>query len=334
MDLFKKEVEARELNAQVSITEKERAKTSNQFPKRSISTTSTLHAKDDKTRLPICAFCERRHYSAECKTVTSVSARKENMQKSRQCFVCLNTGHMANQCSGDRACRKCKGRHHHSICQKEREGHPETDVTVTASSQTITSENILLQTARTFAFRDNQSKMVPVKILFDSGSQRSYITDELRSKLDLKVKGKETLNLNTFGSNRYHIQSCTHVKVKLGTKDRKFIEISALSLYVVCSSVKTPVKVNAYTHLLGLELADSSNVNASDNINILIGANFYHNFVLGETIRGASGPVALGWLLSGPSGSVIDNNIDTYVVPTSALRNFVTPLIPNRKAVN
>ena len=213
---------------------------------------------------------------------------------------------MAKDCSGNRACRKCTGRHHHSICQREREEQPETNVTVTASSQTRTSENILLQTARTFAFKDNQSKKVPVRILFDSGSQRSYITDELCDKLNLRVEGKENLNLNTFGSNRYRKQSCTRVKVRIEIMDRNFVESTALSNPVICSPVKSPVNVNKYTHLLGLELADSSDVNASDNIDILIGANFYDEFVLGETIRGASGPVAvngrLGWLVSGPSG--------------------------------
>ena len=233
---------------------------------------------------------------------------------------------MAKDCSGNRACRKCTGRHHHSICQREREEQPETNVTVTASSQTRTSENILLQTARTFALKDNQSKKVPVRILFDSGSQRSYITDELCDKLNLRVEGKENLNLNTFGSNRYRKQSCTRVKVRIEIMDRNFVEITALSHPVICSPVKSPVNVNKYTHLLGLELADSSDVNASDNIDILIGANFYHEFVLGETIRGASGPVAvnsrLGWLVSGPSGSVIDNDVDTYVVSNLVIENF------------
>ena len=184
----------------------------------------------------------------------------------------------------------------------------------------------MLQTAWTFAFKDSQSKKVPVRILFDSGSQRSYFTDELCDKLNLRVEGKENLNLNTFGSNRYRKQSCTRVKVRIEIMDRNFVEITALSHPVICSPVKSPVNVNKYTHLLGLELADLSDVNASDSIDILIGANFYHEFVLGETIRGASDPVAvnsrLGWLVSGPSGSVIDNDVDTYVVSNLVIEKF------------
>ena len=325
MNIFKREVEARELNAQVSVSDKEKTKTSYQSTKRIVGTSSTLHSKDEgPSRLPTCAFCDKRHYSAECRNVPNINDRREKLQKTGRCFVCLNTGHMAKDCSGNRKCRNCKRRHHHSICQGENgESGPKQEKpeeTVTATSHSNRTGSILLQTARTFAFRDNQDEKVPIRILFDSGSQRSYITDELRDKLGLKVEGKEILNLNTFGSNKYRKQSCTRVKVKVETSDRQFIEITALSHPVICSPIKSPVNVNSYAHLLGLELADNLEdvENDHENIDILIGANFYHEFVLGETIRGSSGPVAvsskLGWLVSGPSGSVIDGSVDTYVV--------------------
>jgi hypothetical protein len=37
------------------------------------------------------------------------------------------------------------------------------------------------------------------RILFDTGSQRSYITDNLKTRLGLKTTKTETLQLNTFG---------------------------------------------------------------------------------------------------------------------------------------
>ena len=240
---------------------------------------------------------------------------------------------MARDCGGDLKCRKCKRRHHHLICQEENGGEHGTkqetpEVTVTASSQSRKTGTVLLETARTFAFSDNQQDKVPVRILFDSGSQRSYITDELRDKLGLKVEGKEILNLNTFGISKYCKQSCTRIKVKIETLDHQFIEITALSHPVICSPIKSPVNINSYVHLLDLELADNLENVEKDHeiINILIGANFYHEFVLGETIRGSLGPVAvsskLGWLVSGPSGSVIDNTVDTCVISNVVVENI------------
>lgn len=37
-------------------------------------------------------------------------------------------------------------------------------------------------------------------ILFDTGSQRIFITQDMKRKLELKTMGKELLNVTTFGS--------------------------------------------------------------------------------------------------------------------------------------
>ena len=57
---------------------------------------------------------------------------------------------------------------------------------------------VLLQTATAVAINEDQSKSTTVRVLFDSGSQRSYITDGVRRKLGLKSTNIETLHLNTF----------------------------------------------------------------------------------------------------------------------------------------
>ena len=43
------------------------------------------------------------------------------------------------------------------------------------------------------------TKSTRVKILFDNGSQRSYVTDNLKSRLGLNSTKSEMLHLNTFG---------------------------------------------------------------------------------------------------------------------------------------
>ena len=62
-------------------------------------------------------------------------------------------------------------------------------------------------------------------------------------------------------------------------------------------------KVENCAHLSSLELADCSEDTGPDTIDVLIGSDYYCNFVSGEVHRGKEGPVAvwsmLGWLLSG-----------------------------------
>ena len=76
----------------------------------------------------------------------------------------------------------------------------------------------------------------PVRILFDTGSQRTYVTENLRSKL--KSVQHERLNLNTFGEARYKSQNCDFVHLRLkrpGSGNDETIDISALTFPGICS---------------------------------------------------------------------------------------------------
>ena len=54
-----------------------------------------------------------------------------------------------------------------------------------------------------------KTKLIIHKILLDLGSPRSYITFELKDKLNLAPIASEILNLNTFGSSGYTITYTT-----------------------------------------------------------------------------------------------------------------------------
>ena len=60
--------------------------------------------------------------------------------------------------------------------------------------------NVLLQKAQAYVFGENSNKKVPVTVLFDSGSQKSYIVEGLMKILALKSKGTDLLHLNTLCS--------------------------------------------------------------------------------------------------------------------------------------
>lgn len=141
-----------------------------------------------------------------------------------------------------------------------------------------------------------------MRILFDNGSQRSYVTDNLKSKLCLKPMSSETLHLNTFGENVYRKQKGQVVTLLLRNKQNKYLEITALNFPVICSPLPKREDINDYPNLEGLELADSSE--SQCGIDFLIGSDHYWDLVTGETIRGNSGPTTInskfGWLLSGP----------------------------------
>jgi hypothetical protein len=81
---------------------------------------------------------------------------------------------------------------------------------------------------------------VKVRVLFDSGSQRSYVTSSLKSRLGPSTRKRETVHSNTFGEEQFKKQSCEMVELGIQGLDGVFtIEVRALAFPVICSPVAT-----------------------------------------------------------------------------------------------
>ena len=271
-----------------------------------------------------CAYCNALHYSASCQSVTDPAKRKEILSQAKRCCNCLRQGHGVKDCRSPRLCRNCASRHHRFIFSKgyiphdsperpndskdkdeETKTEGRTNCTITAGSQIANRKHVLLQTARTIATNVDGSNTSTVRILFDSGIQRSYITDDLRRKLRLNAIKTETLHLHTFGDNKHQRKSCQVFDLVLRSRANDETQISVLNFPVICSPLPASVDILDYPHIRELDLADFVEGQGSqhDTIDVLICSDYYWNFVTGETARGDSGPVAInsvfGWMLSG-----------------------------------
>ncbi|CAB4013086.1 Hypothetical predicted protein [Paramuricea clavata] len=206
-------------------------------------------------------------------------------------------------------------RHHQSICSKtvtrcevDGSGNKSSEemkneictagsanCTITAGSQITTKKQVLLQTARAIATNEGGLKTATVRILFDSGSQRSYITDDLRRKLRLNAIKSETLHLNTFGDNK-HKKSCQVFYLTLLGRNGSESKTSVLNFPIICSPLPALVDIFDYPHIRELELADYDEGQGPpphDSIDVLVGSDYYWNFVTGETVCGDFGPIAV-----------------------------------------
>ena len=45
-----------------------------------------------------CTFCKQNHSSAKCNIITNPTSRKAILRSKAKCFVCLRSGHKANEC--------------------------------------------------------------------------------------------------------------------------------------------------------------------------------------------------------------------------------------------
>jgi hypothetical protein len=178
---------------------------------------------------------------------------------------------------------------------------------------------VLLQTAKMVI--DDASRgpvtTMEVRAILDTGSQRSYVKNDVREALNLKHLRSESLVIKAFGTDREDTRLC---EVQI-TKDGESFILSVVVVPHICDPVRAqPIATSRrmYDHISSLDLADPGDVTGELAINILIGSNNYWKLVTGKVLKGAHGPTAikthLGWVLSGPVEGVTDEDTVVNVV--------------------
>ena len=129
----------------------------------------------------------------------------------------------------------------------------------------------------------------------DSGSQKSYLTQQVREYLSLPVTGKQNLSIAAFGSSRGEPKQCEVVRDTVQTKSGGTQELELFVVPHICDPLTTQtVSASSKTcsHFIQLNLANLSQEETME-VDTLIGLDFYWEFVTGEIIRGQCGPVAI-----------------------------------------
>ena len=80
-------------------------------------------------------------------------------------------------------------------------------------------EQVLMQTSTVEVEDLRKSRKVTTRLLLDTGSQRTYITNELAEKLQLPITGSETLTVYTFSASISRELHTSVTELRLLTKD-------------------------------------------------------------------------------------------------------------------
>ena len=314
-------------------------------PRRVQSQGHSLTSAFTTAAIAACAYCQQSHSPSNCTTVVDIESRKKSLRATGRCYNCLRKNHLSRDCRSSSRCRYCQGRHHTSICERESQSKEspslatptKLDPEATAFSPSVTTnalcstqaKTILMQTARAIVYNPLKPKVtVEVRLLFDSGSQRSYMTERAMKLLHLEPTGEQSLLISTFGT--VSEQAKVYPLVSVGVHLKGYPNAS-LSLYVVpticepLSGQPVTATVEADDHLMGLDLADVADGISSLPVDILIGCDHYWDLVTGSICRGKTGPIAihtkLGWVLSGPTISATNTlHSSTHMVTAHLLR--------------
>ena len=191
-----------------------------------------------------------------------------------------------------------------------------------------TDKAVLLQTALTDVYDPlNHNSVCTTRMILDSGSQRSYITARTKDTLLLQSVSEQCLSVAAFGSKGKNPMVCEVVRVGVRAKIGADKELTLFVVPHICDALTAqPISVCAerYNHLAQLDLADASDGNSRMEVDILVGCDYYWEFITGQTLRGDDGPIAiqttLGWVLSGPVHPVNQLASTVSLVTTHVLR--------------
>lgn len=287
-----------------------------------------------------CRYCTMKHWSDECPKYRTIRERKAQLRGT--CFKCLKVGHQARDCKTNKLCVHCgeSNAHHRSLCPKkfkqiETMSHLVNDVGVNENGATnsveenvliSSDEMVLMQTAVTDIVNPETSKAERVRLILDSGSHRTYITQKLADKLNVRYTGKQELKIVTFGSNSsQQIQTkCAKVDVKLRNGESMSIDVNIVPT-ISGELYRRPIKAlneDSVKHLIGtVGLADTLPTESeSSSIEMLVGNDYYLDLVLGQRIELRPGLYLLsskfGWILTGRSNEQDSVNEPCMLVMT------------------
>ncbi|KMQ87329.1 hypothetical protein RF55_13415 [Lasius niger] len=270
-----------------------------------------------------CPLCKKEHFLAFCDQYKQKSAqeRREVMATHQWCWNCLGR-HMLGECSSNKVCTKCSGRHHSSLHEAfaavalPAPGPSASPTVHVAKRPPAECTSFLLATARVLVV-DRSGTRHAAHVLVDPGSETSLIAESLAQRLRLP---RTPTSVTIFGVGGVQAGfSRGQVAVDLSARTGSFsLTVSSLVMpHLLAYSSVTETGAISWPHVEGLELADPDFF-ARDPVELLLGTDAYAHIVLPDLRRGGTlEPIAqhtrLGWILLGAVGA-------SYVASVSSLQ--------------
>nr|CAH7726126.1 unnamed protein product [Callosobruchus chinensis] len=268
-----------------------------------------------------CNYCKESHSIYFCKKFQSIkpSERIEYVKKAKLCKICLLDGHNSKSCKQS-PCRKCK-RYHNTLLHENVSSGESSDnknqvndndsnaKQETLSLATVTSvpasvDQVLLSTA--IIFVKGKDKLHSARVLLDSGSQASFITDKLCERLGVK---KQRADLSVCGINNVKSVSDYKCKLEIRSRSSEFkAEITCFVLPEITSyTPHASFDMRSFQLPKNIVLADPS-FSSPGRVEGLIGGELFWSLIgQGQMSLGIDKPIlretSLGWIIAGQIGT-------------------------------
>ena len=143
-----------------------------------------------------------------------------------------------------------------------------------------------------------------VKVLFDDGSQRTYISEKAPKFSNLPVEVNEQLRIGTFGSKTSVPSSSNLVKVTAVTLENNHVEFLAMCYPHLCSSLPRHSIKAAHSQFESIKFSDKGEFEGE--VDLIVGADVMWHLFTGKMVRSKASPglvameTVFGWVLDVP----------------------------------
>ena len=276
-----------------------------------------------------CGICNHRHTTDRCWKLTreaDLARRVTRVKEAKLCFVCLKPQH-ASLCSTP--CSKCGGPHHVLLCSVKSQpaaGVPSAPLSVLSEAATTerqspaasaTPRNATVMTAAHAPPPDTRVLLMsarvtvcgskgnaPATVIFDTGSDRSYVRKEFAQKVGLTLSRKESVSFAAFGSSNPGDSALRNVfSCILQDLDGSDQTIAVTEVPVICTPLHRPEVPTYILDKVPGRLADTYSSSEQVVVDILIGLDWFWQFMKPYVIQVSERLVAqdtvFGFILSG-----------------------------------
>ena len=292
-----------------------------------------------------CGICSKKHPTYRCWDLinASIADRREKVKSSKLCFRCLSKLHYAKNCRIN--CKRCGGKHHSILCEGNRQLSDSSQSSDSRHSSDGRQSSVKPQKPSGSTNSDTKSlrnqdqgdvshvthanigqsvrailPMAKVKVkgsrgeaevnlLFDTGSDRTYVTSDLVKKIGPQFRRSECIGFTSFGggsSSKKELRNVYSLQISSLMNSCSVEEVDAIEIPIICAPIqrpKVPTDVIDSFQNNGIVLSESQFVPGETAIDILVGVDAYWDLVKTGFRRHKDGIVAqetvFGWIISG-----------------------------------
>ncbi|XP_066583987.1 uncharacterized protein [Prorops nasuta] len=268
-----------------------------------------------------CAHCGSNHLLYQCKDYLALTpqARSKFAFSQNLCINCLRPGHSCSNCSSSSRCRKCS-KMHHTLLHFDKSGtggsksrgttpaansasEPEPSSSHSTTHLSVTdTRSVLLDTFSARIDAPDGSRII-VRGLFDTGSETSFISENLAQQLRIPRK---RINATVHGvalTSAQNVRAEAQITLHSLSRHGVSLDVTAIILPTITQYLPPTYSRSSCPSLSGIDFADNF-ASTKVPIDVLIGADYLTSVVEGPYINSPDNSLRaqrtiFGWIVAG-----------------------------------